>query len=323
MKTTKKSNSLLLTILTVLLLTVIMFAGCKIATDDNDIPAPTNLKAEVDWSSSYAATLLTWNAVPDTEYYAVFRSTDSTWKEYIILSGATATTIFRDNTVKNGTYFYKIGARKHYSNDPIGKLSDSVSVTIIPQIQVNFVQTTVLSESSIKVFWNTVTGASKYRIYRGEFYNNSEIMEPVDYVDAPAIEFVDKSLEPKTTYYYRVAVIDANGVENKISSDYSGSTTQAAPAPAPVNLKASVHGRVITLEWDAVVGVSGSYYIYSAFSETGYYVPIGSINVTAYNVSTITPNSGIPLNANTTYYFKVSIGGNGHLSTAVSATTGS
>jgi len=333
MKMTNKTSSLFLMVLMVLLLTIVM-AGCRMAEEDTDdtdeestddlLPAPTDLRAEITGQT----VTLYWVPVPNAEYYAVYRSTDN--ENFNILNGAILSTVFYDSLAKeDGTYVYKIAAREHYANDPLGKFAE-ISVTIntpiqVKNIQVKNIQSTALSTSEIKVVWSAVAGASKYRIYRGEDYIPENMVSIAD-KDVSATEFTDTSLEAKTTYYYRIAIIDSNDKEHALSSTYTWATTQVAPAPAPTNVTATAYGRVITLEWDAVKGASGSYIIYVAFAEAGPYAAIGTlgttVGTTVYNVSTITPNSGIPLSPDTTYYFKVSAGNTGLLSAPVSATTG-
>ena len=388
------------------------------------LPAPKNLRAEAGTNSSGNPTVsLTWTPVSGAAYYAVYQSTDSTWSDYIIISSSTTNTTYlvpyytNDPPLKNNTtYYYKVGAKKNYTSDPVGTLTEAVTV-YIGLAGSTSVSVSALSDSSIKITWNAVTGASKYQVYRGSNYSASS-MEAVAYVNAPATEYTDTSLASSTNYYYRVAAIDSENREGPLSSGYGSAVTHTAPtvtgisanalsvssikvtwnaftgaskyrvyravntssstsmeavayvdAPAteytdtsldpgttyyyriaviysdnregslsgvyhyastrssisslaPANLTATPHGRVITLQWEAVEGAN-NYCIYIAFSEAGPYVLIDDyIYGTAYNVSSVTQYSSVPLAANTTYYFKVSVGSSGKMSTAVSATTG-
>lgn len=326
-----KRKSLLMTVLTLMCAVVLILAGCQTSSEDeNDgdnpddlLPAPTDLRVELVGTSGQIIVLLTWTPVPNCTYYVVYRSTESTFKDCLILTGGTLATFYNDsyNIKTNTTFYYKVGAKKKYGNDPVGALSDSISITVnnTPEV-VTSIQSTALSQTTIKVTFSTVKNASKYRMWRGDS-SIKENMEPIGYVNAPATEYIDSELTAKTQYFFRVSVIDNDGNEGALSA-YTSCTTQAAPSPAPNNLRATVIGRVISVSWDPVEQAS-TYYIYvSLLQETGYATVGSTSSMTSFNVSTITPNSGVPLAANTTYFIKVAAS-NGQISAPVSATTGS
>jgi len=330
----------------IMVITVLALASCgNPATGDTGstgnttsaevLPAPANLKAITSTNSSgNAIVTLTWTPVTGASYYVIYRSTDSTWTNYNIVSTTWSTTVYsypyysNDLPLKNNTiYYYKVGAKGVYTNGPVGKLSEAIEVYIGLSGIVS-ISATALSDSGIKVTWNVVEGAAKYRVYRGT-NSSSTSMEPAAYVNAPATEYADTPLLPGTTYYYRIAVIDSEDREGAQSGSYGYATTRSTPTvtpfPAPENLTATVHGRVITLEWDTVASAS-TYYIYGAFAETGPYALIYNLNANygpVYNVTSLTYYGfGIGLDASTTYYFKVSTSANGPMSDPVSATTG-
>jgi hypothetical protein len=90
---------------------------------------------------------------------------------------------------------------------------------------------------------------------------------------------------------------------------------------APTGLTATATGKIITLSWNAVKG-AGSYLVYGSFTSGGPFVYIGSTNYgTAFYVTHMDERGSIPLEPNTTYYFKVSVY-DSELSSEVSATTG-
>jgi len=310
-------------------------AGGGNTTGDNTtkdkFPAPTNLRAETSMNSSGNTIVnLSWTPVTGASYYVIYRSTDSTWSDYNIVSTTVTATVYSypyyssDLPLKtNTTYYYRVGAKGVYANDPVGKLSETVEV-YIGLSGVISISAAALSDSAIKVTWAAVEGASKYRVYRGR---NSTNMEPVAY--AAVAEYTDTSLLPSSTYYYRITPINSEDIEGAQSIQYGSATTHAAqssptPLPAPTNLTATVHERFITLSWDPVPGAN-TYLIYGAFSENGTYVLIQSINAnygSAYNVSSLSYYGfGPGLTASTVYFFKVSTA-NGPMSAPVSATTG-
>ena len=76
----------------------------------------------------------------------------------------------------------------------------------------------------IALFWNEITGAQKYLIYRSEFAGKDfSLLAAVtqDYI------YLDSSVEQDKYYYYYIAAVDANGVESEASpvmrfADFSG-----------------------------------------------------------------------------------------------------
>lgn len=286
----------------------------------NPLPAPENLNAELDGNSSTLRVIVTWTPVVNATYYYVYRSTVPDWSDFICLSAnLVATTVYPDTSfLKAGTtYYYRVGAKK-VTSDPL-ELSDHVEI-YIPHSGVSGLSASVLSQSSIRVMWNPVERAIKYRVYRALSSSASADWEPVAYLDSP--EFTDTLLTPRTTYYYRVSVIDNNGKEEPRSNSFTNATTSSSITP-PGNLAATANGMIITLTWDAVEGAS-TYYIFGSFSEEGPYALINSLSAnlgTAYMAASLDYLTDIPLRANTTYHFKVSTGGT--KSDSVSATTGS
>jgi fibronectin type 3 domain-containing protein len=246
---------------------------------------------------------LTWTPVSGASYYAVYQSTDSTWSDYIILtSSATSTTYTVSSTytlTAGTTYYYKVGAKKQYSSDPVGELSESVAVYTgvsgITSITAN-----ALSESSIKITWNTVANASKYRVYRGT-NSSSTSMEPVAYIDAPAIEYTDNSLAASTSYYYRIAVIRSGDSESLQSYNYAYATTRSAPTVTGI-YASTLSESSIKVTWDAFTGAS-KYRVYRARNTSS----SASMEPVAYVDTPATEYTDTSLAASTTYYYRIAV----------------
>jgi fibronectin type 3 domain-containing protein len=321
---------------------VLLTAGCSNGTTDDStnentdtttkLPAPRNLTAV---SVSTSQINLSWTPVDGASYYNIYRTTDSTWGNYRIVSASVLTTQYDDISLFPGTtYYYKVGAKKTYTNDPVGELSGAVSAATsgssgnagserlsVPQ---NLTALAV-STSQIYLSWTPVDGANYYNVYRttdSTWQNYSIISSFGSYT-----VYNDYSLSPGTTYYYKVGakrnsssvdpdseLSDVASAVTKTSNDMSGDLE------APDNLTATPHGRIITLEWDEVEGAD-SYQIYGSFASDGTFVYIGSVSYgTAFNVVSMTVYGSIPLEPDTTYYFKVRAS-EGQLSSGVSGKT--
>jgi fibronectin type 3 domain-containing protein len=328
-------------VLTCLTLSGVLFWSCETDLNiDSSIPAPTNLRATAEVGSSGLRITLTWTPVSGLMYYAVYRSADKSWKNYQCIDSSHNSTVYTDTSSAlkaSTTYYYKVAAKKGmFTNDPIGKLSKSAEVyipaagTTINSLPAPQNLTAVsTSTSQITLSWTPVDGASYYNVYRttdSTWQNFSLISSSVSNT-----VYSDYSLSSGTTYYYKVGAKRSNSSTDLVGelSEAVSATTRSASdnsgnlaAPAPENVTATAHGKVITLEWNAVAGAS-SYQIYGSFTSGGTFVYIGSISGTAFNVTSMAEYGPIPLEPNTTYYFKVraSVSGS-ELSSEVSATTG-
>jgi len=319
----------------VVLMLQTLLVGCESNIDneletDSSIPAPQNLKAIV---SSDLKITISWTPVPvsgGNTNYSVFRTKDPNWQEYICLTSHYDNTVYSDGyALVDGIYYYKVAKNAtQYVGSPIGKLSEAIEVRFelpeptpatvkIPTLS-SGISITVLSESSVKLHWSKVSGDDVvgYRIRRASG-SSSIVGEIVGTVYAPVTEFIDEGLEPRTTFYWWVSIINRDGNEGGVSNWTS--TTTASSSPSNVTAIVSANQKYITLSWTPPPEGAGSYYIHAALDQSGPFVAIGTTAGTSYVVSTITPNSGVALLPGT-YHFKISSGASGKLTDSVSAT---
>jgi fibronectin type 3 domain-containing protein/predicted small secreted protein len=317
-KMKKKSicyNAAVVTVLTALILSGFVLAGCgntvtESATNtDNSLPAPTNLRAELDTDSSDLAVILTWMPVSGAAYYEVYQSTDSRWAAYVSLTSNASSTTYKYPPYSSSgyaplksdtTYYYRVRARKGYG-DPVGKPSEAVEV-YTGLSGITGISANALSESSIKVTWNALAGASKYQVYRGPTYSATN-MAPVAYIDAPATEYTDTGLTPGTYYYYRIAAIDSSDRKGPISSNYDSATTRAAPAAPTVTgiYTAALSDSSIEVTWDAFTGAS-KYRVYRGTSSAS-----ANMEPLAYIDTPATEYTDTGLTPGATYYYRIAV----------------
>lgn len=67
------------------------------------------------------------------------------------------------------------------------------------------------------VSWNSVTGATRYDVMRGEILANSPFY-PVASVNAPQTSFQDLAVAPGVDYYYVVMAVNASGCESTVEN---------------------------------------------------------------------------------------------------------
>ncbi|MDR0558126.1 MAG: fibronectin type III domain-containing protein [Treponema sp.] len=169
---------------------------------------------------------VSWNRVSDADSYRVYRSTSSDGPYSRI--GPTNTTIsstaYTDTSsslTPNTTYYYKVSA---YNANGEGAQSSYASAKTMAVGTPQGVSAEVVSSSSIRVRWYSVSGASGYKVYRSTSSNGS--YEEVK--DSPPISsvgsYTDTGLLSATTYYYKVSAYNANG-EGARSSYVSATTS--------------------------------------------------------------------------------------------------
>jgi len=172
----------------------------------------------------------------------------------------------------------------------------------------------------IYIWWNEVSGASGYNVYRSSSASGSFSKIGSAYYEP---YYMDASVNANTTYYYKVSAYNSSGEGPQSSyvsarTDSSSSSGGAPNAPSSVTASSSsASSGSINVSWSSVSGAN-VYYVYRSSSASGYYNMIGTAYTTSYT------DTG--LSANTTYYYKVSASnsyGEGSQSSYTYATTGS
>jgi fibronectin type 3 domain-containing protein len=149
-----------------------------------------------------------------------------------------------------------------------------------------------LSESSIRISWNAVSGASGYNVYRAS--SEEGTYAKVNAATITGTDYTDTGLTRGETYYYKVTSLNIIGEGEK--SDYVIGSVRGPDAPQ--GLKADlVSASSIKLEWDAVDGVI-EYKVYRSTTDSDdAYTEQASVTDTEWT------DTG--LNLDTIYYYKV------------------
>jgi fibronectin type 3 domain-containing protein len=167
------------------------------------------------------------------------------------------------------------------------------------------VSATAQSSSSIKVTWNTVSGAASYKVYYEKGSDDTKMLADT----ASGTSYTHTGLDANTTYYYYIKAVNSAG-ESDYSS-YSSASSAKTPSSsgggggsttkpsAPTGVKATVQSpNSIQITWNAVSGAD-TYYVYSAKSSSG-----SKTLLTPFGISNTT-FTDTQLTASTTYYYWV------------------
>jgi fibronectin type 3 domain-containing protein len=166
-------------------------------------PAPTGLTA----SAGSAQVSLTWAASTGAATYNVYRGTSPGAESATAIKTGLTSTAFTDSTVTNGTtYYYKVAAVNSSGTSP---LSNEASATPNgpPAAPANLTASAGSGQVTLK--WTATPGAATYNIYRGTT-SNGEAATPIK-TGVTATTYTDTGLTKGTTYYYKVAAVNASG----------------------------------------------------------------------------------------------------------------
>ena len=258
--------------------------------------APTGVTVTAD-SSGFP--VVKWNGVAGATDYEVWRSVNNYYEGYgadgfwrqVTQTGTAYTD--KSGRLENGvSYLYMIraisadGTRSAFSaaveftyeNDrpaaPVVKIGNSAS------------------SGKPMLTWNTVGGATSYRIYRSTSKGSGYSLLGT----TTATSYTNTGAKAGTTYYYRVKACNDAGL-SPYSNIVSGNVVVTPKPSAPVvKIGNSAASGKPMLTWNAVSSAT-SYKVYRATSQKGTYSLLGTVTATSYT------NTGAK--AGVTYYYKV------------------
>lgn len=224
---------------------------------------------------------LSWNTVPGAAKYWIYRSTDGkTFKYY----DSTKSTSYTNNSTNIGTtYYYKIKAV-----DSSGTTTDYSAVksikctTAAPSLSISRVN------GKPKLSWKSVSGATKYWIYRSTDGKNFKY-----YDSTTKTSYTNSGAASGTKYYYKVkAVATVNG--KSVASSYSYAKSLVCTPATPNVSITSANGKP-KLSWNAVNGAT-KYWVYRSTDGK---------NFKYYDSTTKTTYTNNSTTVGTRYYYKV------------------
>lgn len=205
---------------------------------------------------------LSWHGTPGAEKYLVYkRSLNGQWSYLSAVDGKTLS--YQDKSVKNAeTYVYTVKAMKNgvYSGyDAAGVTANYVSVpSDISIANVN---------NCLKVSWNAVADASKYRVYRKDSHNKSWKLLG----ESATAYYSDNTVENGMLYTYTVRAVGNNG---GVSSYLSGRSMTALKMPS---VWMNCTSDSIVVNWSKM-STATAYRVYKKTSAASAWAYIGTVS---------------------------------------------
>ena len=270
-----------LTLITILLLSIV-FVLPGAAEASTFLEAPKITAANVKSSGKVK---LTWDAVENAASYQIYRSTKESGEYKLMMS--TENTSYINTAAKVGaTYFYYVVAVA--DDGTLSAASNTVSrMCILPRPEVT--ASNVASSGKVKLTWDAVEGATKYKVYRSTSSGGTfKLM-----YTATGCSYTNTSAEAGKKYYYKVkAISETDGADSAFSSVKS----RTCDLPRTELTRGATSTSAISISWDEIDGAS-HYSVYRSTSKDGTYKKLNTAEATSYQDKTVS--------AGKTYYYKV------------------
>ena len=186
---------------------------------------PTGLAAAAQSTSSIK---LTWTAVTGATKYYVYRSASATGT-FAKVGEATAATYTNTGLTANTTYYYKVSA-VNAGGEGVQSAAASAK-TLAPGLPApGSFSASTYNYQSVQLTYDVVQNAAKYRIYYSEIASSN--INDYGYFDWASKDCRVIGLDAATTYYFRVAAVDAQG-QVGIPTGFVSATTSASPGNPP------------------------------------------------------------------------------------------
>ena len=227
---------------------------------------------------------LSWNAVPGAAKYWIYRSTDG--KNFKYYDSTKSTSYTNNSTTIGTTYYYKVKAVTVIDGQNITTDYSAVKsikcTTAAPSLSISRVN------GKPKLSWKSVSGATKYWIYRSTDGKNFKY-----YDSTTKTSYTNSGAASGTKYYYKVkAVATVNG--KSVASSYSYAKSLVCTPATPNVSITSANGKP-KLSWNAVNGAT-KYWVYRSTDGK---------NFKYYDSTTKTTYTNNSTTVGTRYYYKV------------------
>ncbi len=206
---------------------------------------------------------LAWSAVTGATGYNIYRGGAANGESPNAIATNVNATTFVNSGLTNGTpYFYNVRAVNASGAGAASNEANATPAAPPPQGAPTGLTATP-GNALVTLKWTAVTGVTGYNVYRG-VASNGEAAAPV-VTNLNAVTFSNTGLTNGTTYFYKVAAVNAGGAGP--SSNEASAMPLALPA-APTGITVTEGNGQIALNWPAVATAT-AYNVYRGIAKNG------------------------------------------------------
>ena len=233
-----------------------------------NFPNLSNFNSNVEAPSDFIVTgnntsaELKWTTSENAIGYNIYRFEDSenNFQNSTLIAASIREGFYTDNNLLNGSlYFYYLTTLALFQNSIVeSPKSKTVSLLTIP-LNVSNLQL-VLSRNNIALSWDTVQGATNFKILRSQTNIINKNSAPL--LSTSNINVSDSSIMPNTSYFYTVLASNATG-----DSILTSATINALTFPGtPANLSLTATNNTVNVIWNNPINNAISYNVYRSTS---------------------------------------------------------
>ena len=225
---------------------------------------PKILEADALYSGNY----IKWKKVAYADYYRVYRKQAGT--DYEIIADVTKLEYTDKTAVKGEKYIYTIRA---FDEDCYSKRNKN-GVDLIYLAPPKFTHSPeTLEDNKIKISWEEVKGAKKYRVYRKT--EDAKKYTRIATVGEDVLEYTDKaSKKDGETYIYAVKAV--NGTNAGILSSKNKITLFGVKKPVAFGV-----GETVSVKWDTIENAT-DYKLFKQNADGQWNVVYSGVDATEY-----------------------------------------
>ena len=190
--------------------------------------APTGLTA----SAGNAQVSLNWTASTGATSYNVYRGTSSGGESTTPIATGLTGTSYTNTTLTNGTTYYYTVAAVNAS----GTSAQSTQASATPEPSTPAAPTALTAaggNAQVALSWTASTGATSYNVYRGTTSGGESTTALATGVAGTT--YTDTSVANGTTYYYKVAAVNAGGT-SALSNEASATPTSGTTGSGGISI---------------------------------------------------------------------------------------
>lgn len=296
-----------------------LWSATKPENGSGEEEKPTKLETPIVtamYDKSSKRIILVWSIVQDADSYEIYYNTTNNFNEEKTFEDTTETS-YTTTEIKTNKITYYFWVRAKTAEGLKSDLSNSVSCYVENEEESeetlaapSYLNATAMSESSVSLNWENVTGATYYLVY---YSRNNSVSYATDYVIAYKNYITIPQLISGTAYYFWVKA--SNGTTQSTYSPYAAAMTKdkqevIVDLVTPClfkNVEYTDDGKGFAIKLitsdDYIDSRTQKYRLYRSESQYDGYEQVKEINASS---ALIFEDKSVKIEMNRYYYYKVS-----------------